>query len=169
MVTKFILLLYNIPPFLFITLSALYGGEWSVSCCLLCPWGKRLPYLLNSRLVESWNLSQQCGVQKNLLHLVRIKPQFLSSFTKNILFLFGYNVNPANWSWRSGSVVNIMVGGITCHLLLPPALLAIIIIVPPLASHFVMAGFPLFLPYPSLLVCLSLKVTVLFCLQRYNT
>jgi hypothetical protein len=33
----------------------------------------------------------------------------------------------------------------------------------PLTSHFVMAGIPLFLPYPFLLVCLSLKVSLCCC------
>jgi len=63
-----------------------------------------------------------------------------------------------------------MVGGITCHLMLPPAFLAIIIIVPPLTSHFVMAGFPLFLPLPiPISMFIPKGVTMLLCLQRYNT
>lgn len=59
-----------------------------------------------------------------------------------------------------------MVGSITCHSLLPPALLTIIIIVPRLASHFLMAGSPLFLPYPSLLVCLSLNASLCCCVCK---
>jgi len=133
------------PPLLFITLSTLYGGEWSVSWPVCFVPGERDSCTYS--IVGWWSLGVCLNIleqRKKLLHLVRIKPQFLSFFTKNILFLFAYNLNQANWSWRSGSVANIMVGSITCHLLLPPALLAIIIIIPPLTSHFVMAGIPLF-------------------------